>query len=148
MTTALEISRSFRDDVARRGGDGAARCMQCATCSAVCDLGQAAFPRRQILHAQWGLESRLLGDPSIWLCHQCNDCNLRCPRDARPGDAMQAIRSVVIERAAAPRFMGRLVGNAASTWPLLLGLPVLFWVLAIAALSGFSASAGPLVYAE
>ncbi len=147
MSAALEISRSFREEIARRGGDGAARCMQCATCSTVCDLGKADFPRRQILHAQWGLEGRLLADPAIWLCHQCNDCNARCPRDARPGDAMQAIRSAIIESAGTPKFMAKLVGRAAVTWPLLLGGPVLLWFALIAAVGGFSRS-GPLVYAE
>src|SRR5512134_1835081 len=128
MATAIPISpsRGFREELARRGGAAAARCMQCATCSSVCDLStpEATFPRRQILWAQWGLVDRLVADPSIWLCHGCNDCTVRCPRDARPGDAVQAMRSLVIEEVGAPRFLARIVGRARTTWPVLLFGPV------------------------
>jgi len=82
-----------------------------------------------MLLAQWGRVDQLAGDPSIWLCYQCNDCNVRCPRDAQPGDVMQAMRATVVENLAAPAFMGRLVGSAKSTWPILLGLPLLFWIV-------------------
>ncbi len=81
-----------------------------------------------MLHAQWGLEDSLLTDPAPWLCHQCNECTTRCPRDARPGDVMQNIRALLIERLAVPSFLGKLVANARSTWPVLLGVPFLFWV--------------------
>ena len=152
MESAITISpvRAFRAELARRGGSETARCYQCATCSAVCDLAtpETVFPRRQMLWAQWGLVDRFVADPSIWLCHQCNDCTARCPRDARPGDTMQAIRSLMVEQVGAPRFMARLVGRAAATWPILLGLPVLFWALFVQAVNGFAASRTPLVYGE
>ncbi|HLA77062.1 MAG TPA: quinone-interacting membrane-bound oxidoreductase complex subunit QmoC [Vicinamibacteria bacterium] len=135
MTTALLPSSSFRKALLERGGATAGKCYQCATCSSVCDLAPAAapFPRRQMLWAQWGLADRLAGDPSVWLCHQCNDCTARCPRDARPGDVLQAVRGLLVEDLAFPRFLGRLVGNAGTTWPLLLGLPILFWIALLAA---------------
>jgi len=152
MASAITLTagRAFRDELARRGGGEAARCFQCATCSAVCELAtdQAAFPRRQLLWAQWGLSDRLAADPAIWLCHQCNDCSVRCPRDARPADAMQVIRGLVIEHLGAPRFMARLVGRAATTWPILLGVPVLFWALYIYAVNGFAVPRAPLVYGD
>jgi quinone-modifying oxidoreductase subunit QmoC len=146
----ITATRSVRAALARRGADAAARCFQCATCSTVCDLSTpaGAFPRRQILWAQWGLLDRLRADPAVWLCHQCNDCTARCPRDARPGDALQAIRALLVEELGAPRFMARLVGNAAVTWPILLGAPILFWALYIRAVNGFALGDGPLVYAQ
>jgi quinone-modifying oxidoreductase, subunit QmoC len=126
---ALLPSASFRDELRKRGGATASRCYQCATCSAVCDLApvDAPFPRRQMLQAQWGLGDALAADPSVWLCHQCNDCTVRCPRDAKPGDVLQAVRSLTIERLAFPHAIGSLVAGARLTWPLLIGLPVLFW---------------------
>ncbi len=135
MTTALHPSSTFRKALAKRGGATAAKCYQCATCSSVCDLAPAGapFPRRQMLWAQWGLADRLAGDPSVWLCHQCNDCTARCPRDARPGDVLQTVRSLLVEDLAFPRFLGRLVASARTTWPLLLGLPILFWIGLLAA---------------
>jgi quinone-modifying oxidoreductase subunit QmoC len=137
-TTALAPSEDFRAELIKRGGASAAKCYQCATCSAVCELAPAEspFPRRQMLWAQWGLFDRLAADPSVWLCHQCNDCNVRCPRDAQPGDVLQVLRGLVVERLAFPTFLGKLVGNASKTWPLLIGLPILFWVLLLLAYPG------------
>jgi len=148
--TVLSPARGFREELLRRGGGDAARCFQCATCSSVCDLttAETAFPRRQMLWAQWGFADRLAADPSIWLCHQCNDCTARCPREAAPGDAMQAIRSLVIEHLGAPKFMARLVARARTTWPILLGAPVVFWVLYIYAVNGFAVPRTPLVYGD
>ncbi len=148
--TLLSPVPGFRRELLLRGGADAARCMQCATCTSVCDLAttDAAFPRRQILWAQWGLADRLAADPSIWLCHQCNDCSARCPRDAAPGDAMQAIRSLVIEHLGAPGFVARLVARASATWPLLLGAPILFWAAYVGAVKGFAVPRTPLVYGD
>ena len=91
-----------------------------------------------MLWAQWGLADHMAADPGVWLCHQCNDCTTRCPRDARPGDVMQAVRSLAIEKLAVPGFMGKLVGKASLTWPVLLGLPLVFWIVALYLLHGFS----------
>lgn len=127
----LAPSAELRKELKRRGGATASRCFQCATCSGVCELApdDSPFPRRQMLLAQWGQIDVLAADPAVWLCHQCNDCTVRCPRDARPGDVLQALRSLVIERLAAPRFLGRLTANARVTWPVLLGFPLLFWMV-------------------
>jgi quinone-modifying oxidoreductase subunit QmoC len=133
-------SASFRKKLRERGGDTASRCYQCATCTAVCELaeGDCLFPRKQMLASQWGLADRLAGDPGVWLCHQCNDCTVRCPRDARPGDVLQTVRSLAIEELAVPRFMGRLVGNAGRTWPVLFAVPLLFWFALVLLVNGFA----------
>jgi len=133
-STALQTSPAFRKALVERGGGTAAKCYQCATCSSVCQLSPegAPFPRRQMLWAQWGLSDRLAADPAAWLCHQCNDCTLRCPRGARPGDVLQAVRSLAVEALAFPAFLGRWVGGSRTTWPLLLGLPILFWLALLA----------------
>lgn len=130
-STPLLPSRGFRQALFRRGGESAARCYQCATCSSVCDLAplDAPFPRRQMLWAQWGLADRIAADPAVWLCHQCNDCTVRCPRDARPGDVLQTVRGLVVESLAYPRALGRLVAGARTSWPVLLLVPLLFWVV-------------------
>jgi len=116
------------------GGGGAdlKKCFQCATCSSVCSLSTESnpFPRKQMIEAQWGMTGQLMTDPAVWLCHNCGDCTTRCPRDARPGQVMGAIRSEVIRRFAFPRFMGDLVHNP-KTLPLLFALPILvFYALA------------------
>ena len=130
-TSAIVSSPAFRQQLLKRGGETAARCYQCATCSSVCELApaDAPFPRRQMLWTQWGLADRLAADPAVWLCHQCNDCTTHCPRDARPGDVLQTVRSLVVEGLAYPRALGRLVANARTTWPILFGAPILFWLV-------------------
>ncbi len=140
--------RRFRGDLISRGGATASRCFQCATCSSVCELStnDHLFPRRQMLLAQWGMEAAIAADPAIWLCHQCNDCSVRCPRDARPGDVMQTLRSKTVEAVATPRAFGRLVAMAAYTWPVLLGVPVAIWVLLVGLTTGFVPGEGPLIY--
>ncbi len=145
MTAKQAASSDFRKSLMTRGGKTVTRCYQCATCSSVCDLAPAAapFPRKQMLEAQWGMEQALLKDPAVWLCHQCNDCSTRCPRDAKPGDVMQALRSLFIEKFAIPAFMGKLVGNIAVTWPLVLGAPMLFWAAFIYFFNGHPGLAIP-----
>jgi quinone-modifying oxidoreductase subunit QmoC len=134
----IQPSAEFRDAFFRRGGENAARCYQCATCSSVCELApvDGPFPRRQVLWAQWGLADRLATDAGPWLCHQCNDCNVRCPRDVAPGDIMASVRSMVVEHLAVPSFMGKLVGNVRASWPLLVLGPVVFWLVLLAATTG------------
>jgi len=133
-------SADFRKRLRDQGGDTAARCYQCATCTSVCELTTegSLFPRSQMLKSQWGLADDLAGDAGVWLCHQCNDCTARCPRDAKPGDVLQTIRALAIEELSTPRFMGKLVGNAAKTWPLLIGLPILLWIGIIFMDNGFT----------
>lgn len=149
--TAIRPSADFRKKLRQRGGAEAFRCYQCATCSSVCELAtpDRPFPRSQMLAAQWGLLDKLSGDAAVWLCHQCNDCTLRCPRDARPGDVMQVVRGLLVESLATPKIMGKLVGNAATTWPLLLGIPAAFWILvlySLGSLHSITQEPEPLVY--
>ena len=146
----IHTSSEFRDEFFDRGGENAARCYQCATCSSVCELApaNAPFPRRQILWAQWGLKDRLIADAGPWLCHQCNDCSVRCPREVNPGDMMAVARALVVEHLATPPFLGKLVGNVKKTWPLLIFGPLLFWIILLGAtgaqVPGIDPALGPL----
>ena len=118
--------RGFVDAILRSGGGDLKRCFQCATCSVVCELaeGPRPFPRKEMLWAQWGLKDRLLADPDVWLCHQCNDCSTRCPRGARPGDVLAAIRQQAVRHYAAPRFLASWA-NRVTTLPFVLLVPVI-----------------------
>jgi quinone-modifying oxidoreductase subunit QmoC len=119
----LKPDRKFVDEVIAAGGGDLKKCFQCATCSVVCGLSNESspFPRKEMIWAQWGLKDRLISDPDIWLCHQCNDCSQRCPRGARPGDVLAAVRQKAIEHYAFPHFMGRIV-NSVKAAPLVLVL--------------------------
>jgi len=148
------LDESWEKELVRGGAETVWRCYQCATCSSVCQLAPpgSPFPRRQMLLAQWGEIDRLAADPAVWLCHQCNDCTVRCPRDARPGDVMQSLRARAVERLATPARLGRLVGAARWSWPLLLGLPLLFWLAVLYALGRLPdiprVPIGQLIYGE
>ncbi len=148
MGGAITPSTQFRKKLLERGGDSAYRCYQCATCSSVCELApaEAPFPRRQMLAAQWGLSDRLAADPSLWLCHQCNDCSSRCPRDAKPGDVMQVLRGLAVEQLSWPGPLAKLVGAARQSWPLLIGLPIVFWIVLLVLYNGMVIPEAPFAY--
>ncbi len=95
------------EEIKAAGGDTVKKCYQCATCATVCPLSQddMPFPRRQMLMGQWGLKDRLLSDPSLWLCHQCGDCTVYCPRGARPGDVLGALRNMAVRELAEFKFL-------------------------------------------
>ena len=122
----------FLDSVLATGGEDLKKCFQCATCSMVCELstGRKPFPRKEMIWAQWGLKDRLVADPDVWLCYQCNDCSTKCPRGARPGDVLAAVRQQSVQHYAVPRFFGTWV-NQVKFLPLMLLIPVVLLVLAL-----------------
>ena len=111
----VSTDREFLKEVLNLQGDALDRCYQCGTCSVVCPITpeKLAFPRKEMIWAQWGMKDRLLQDPDVWLCHQCNDCNTHCPRDARPGDLMAALRNYHITHYAAASFLAKPATNPA-----------------------------------
>lgn len=135
MASALvRPDRQFIDTLMARGGGDLKRCFQCATCSVICDLndGLRPFPRKEMIWAQWGLKDRLMADPDVWLCHQCGDCSARCPRGARAGDVLAAVREQVVRHYAVPRFLTSWA-NGGATLPLVLLLPVVLLAAALLA---------------
>ena len=79
-----------------------------------------------MIEAQWGLKERLVSDPALWLCHNCGKCTEQCPRGARPGDVLGALRREAIRHFAFPHFVGALVANPKAL-PLLFLLPALIF---------------------
>ena len=121
----------FVETITEWGGGDLKSCFQCATCSVVCPLSPDVnpFPRKEMIWAQWGLRDRLAADPDLWLCHRCNDCSDNCPRGAKTGDVMAALRSYAYQSHAFPGFLGRWVNNPMML-PLLLAVPALaIWAI-------------------
>jgi len=106
-----EPDLEFIDELQRTGGESVKKCYQCATCSAVCKLSpdRNPFPRKEMIWAQWGQKERLVSDHHVWACYQCNDCSTHCPRGARPGDVLAAIRAMAIRHYAVPGFLASVV---------------------------------------
>jgi quinone-modifying oxidoreductase, subunit QmoC len=125
------------------GAEALRRCYQCGTCSVVCPRTplEDAFPRKEMVWAQWGLQDKLLTDADAWLCYQCNDCITHCPVDARPGDVMAATRDLQMEEYATPRFMNRITRDRKAL-PLAIALPALLVALLVAGAQGSSGGEG------
>ncbi len=133
-----EPDLEFVNEVIGLGGDSLKKCFQCATCSVVCPISPdlKPFPRKEMIEASWGLRDRLVKDVDIWLCHQCGDCSTYCPRGARPGDVLSAIRSYAIMDYATPKALGKAM-NSPKMLPILFAVPaVLFAVLALITMVG------------
>ncbi|MEJ2722381.1 MAG: 4Fe-4S dicluster domain-containing protein, partial [bacterium] len=128
----VEPDLDFIRELRRRSRDSYKKCMQCGTCSATCTISPDIdpFPRKEMAWAVWGMKDLLVKDPDIWLCYQCSDCSVRCPRGARPGDILAGVRQEAIRHFAAPRFLGKWVSSPRYL-PLLLGVPAVLLGLAV-----------------
>ncbi|MHC4605588.1 MAG: quinone-interacting membrane-bound oxidoreductase complex subunit QmoC [Planctomycetota bacterium] len=125
-TVELKPDLGFVERVANSGGADVKKCFQCATCSVMCELSpdDRPFPRKEMIWTQWGLKDRLFADPDVWLCHQCGDCTTHCPRGAKPGDVLAAVRREAVEHYSIPGFLARAVNNP-KMLPILLIVPAL-----------------------
>jgi len=146
--TLVEPDLDFVRELKAAGGDTLKKCFQCATCSVVCELApeQKPYPRKEMIYSQWGLKDRLVSNVDVWLCHYCNDCSTHCPRGARPGDTLRAIRALSFRHFAFPNFMGKIVGEA-KYLPIMLAIPVLVLLLGIKIAGGHIPS-GPVEYRD
>ena len=128
----VEPDVNFVKQIVGLGGETLKKCFQCATCSVACPISpdNKPFPRKEMMAASWGLKDRLVKNGDIWLCHQCGDCSTLCPRGARPGDVLSAVRSYAISEYALSKRIGEAVNNPKKLH-ILLGIPTaLFAVLA------------------
>jgi quinone-modifying oxidoreductase subunit QmoC len=147
----IEPDVNFIKDVEALGGDTLKKCFQCATCSVVCPISpdNKPFPRKEMIAASWGLKERVLKNADIWLCHNCGDCSTKCPRGAKPGDVLGALRSLAIAEYAVPKSLGKAV-NDPKKLPLLIFAPVIiFIVLGLATgLLDFTPSGDEIVHSK
>ncbi|MDY6823824.1 MAG: quinone-interacting membrane-bound oxidoreductase complex subunit QmoC [Thermodesulfobacteriota bacterium] len=126
-----EPDLEFVNEVIGLGGDSLKKCFQCATCSVVCPISPdlKPFPRKEMIAASWGLRERLTKNMDVWLCHECGDCSTKCPRGAKPGDVLSAVRSYAIQKYSPLKGVGKAV-NDPKKLPLLIAVPaILFAVL-------------------
>jgi quinone-modifying oxidoreductase subunit QmoC len=130
------------------GGESLKKCYQCATCSVVCELAPDGkpFPRKEMVWAQWGQKEKLVNNSDIWLCHQCSDCTAKCPRDAKPGEVLAAVRRTGYKHFAWPGFMGTFFSDT-KFLPVVFGIPVLL-LLAVIGIFGSFSPEGQIVFSK
>jgi quinone-modifying oxidoreductase subunit QmoC len=145
----------FVKDVIKSGGESLKKCYQCATCTVVCNVtpDENPFPRKEMIQAQWGLKDELFQNPDIWLCHQCNDCTAYCPRGAKPGEVLGAVRKLSIARYSKPAFLANMVGDAKWLLPLI-AFPAVLLLLMLGAAgnipftNALATSGGKIIFAD
>ena len=120
----------FIKEVSALGGQDLKKCFQCATCSVVCPIAPDTkpFPRKEMIATSWGLKDRVVGNGDIWLCHNCGDCSSKCPRGAKPGDVLGALRAYTISQYAKPKALAKAVQDPKKL-PVLLALPAVIFIV-------------------
>jgi len=148
MEHYMEPDPKFVKDIITAGGKSLKKCFQCATCSVMCPLSpdKKPFPRKEMIWAQWGLKEKLLSDPDIWLCHQCNDCSSYCPRGAKPGEVLGALRAVAIANYSFPSFIAKAFLNPVFL-PLLFLVPIVLLGIYFS-IFGFHIPEGEVVFSH
>jgi quinone-modifying oxidoreductase subunit QmoC len=131
--TVIKPDLQFVNEIIKGGGESLKKCYQCATCSVVCNVTPEGnpFPRKEMVLAQWGQKDRLIASPDVWLCHQCSDCTAYCPRGAKPGEVLNAIRKQSIKHVAMVPFLAK-VATDVKLLPILFAIPmVLFYAILV-----------------
>lgn len=139
MAEIVKPDLNFAREIIKAGGESLKKCYQCSTCTVVCTLApdKAPFPRKEMLYAQWGIKEKLFKNPDIWLCHHCGDCTAYCPRGAKPGEVLGAVRKLMIKEYSPPRFLANWVADP-KYLVLIFLIPLLFFLGEMAVLGYFS----------
>ena len=127
-TQTISPDLKFVKDIIASGGESLKKCYQCSTCTVVCNItpDNNPFPRKEMMYAQWGMKDKLISNPDIWLCHQCSDCTAYCPRGAKPGEVIGAVRNLAIQHYS-PTPLAKMVGDPKYLL-LLFAIPVLLFL--------------------
>jgi quinone-modifying oxidoreductase subunit QmoC len=129
--TVIKPDLAFVNEIIKGGGESLKKCYQCATCSVVCNVTPEGnpFPRKEMVLAQWGQKDKLIASPDVWLCHQCSDCTAYCPRGAKPGEVLNAIRKQSIKEVALVPLFAKIATDPKLIW-LLFAIPMaLFYIV-------------------
>lgn len=134
--THIKADHRFIRQVKSISGAPLKECMQCGACSVVCKLApdDKPFPRKEMLWTSWGMKDRLIGNPDLWLCHQCGDCTSTCPRGVQPASVLSALRQLNYMEYASPRFLAVWLSKPAFL-PVVIAIPAVI-ILCILWLAG------------
>jgi len=145
----IEPDAGFIAELKSSGSESLKKCFQCANCTSICGVseGVIAFPRREMILAQWGQREKLIYSPGVWLCHQCGDCTEQCPRGADPSEVLQAVREMSYQEFATPSFLAKMFSNRGMLIPLL-AVPIAVLLLVVMMVNGLSIPEGDIVFSK
>ncbi|MEO0275416.1 MAG: 4Fe-4S dicluster domain-containing protein [candidate division WOR-3 bacterium] len=88
-------------------------CYNCGTCPVVCNLSKdfASFPRRPIQYALIGSKELVLKSIEAFLCHDCGDCSISCPRETEPRLSMATLRRYLISKYDITRIASKILSS-------------------------------------
>jgi heterodisulfide reductase subunit C len=93
---ALDIDKSFSEQVREASGTEINRCYQCLTCSLGCPSAFAMdyLPHQIVRMVQLGLRQPVLTSTTIWVCADCQTCATRCPNEVDLVKIMDVLREM------------------------------------------------------
>ena len=147
--TEIKTDIKFKKELRQISKSSLNECMQCGTCSVVCSLApeERPFPRKEMIWAGWGLKDKLIGNPDIWLCHQCGDCSTYCPRNVKPADVISAIRHQTYRYYARPGFLNTILSRP--VWlPIAVLIPVIIIITILSMAGTFHIPEGEVKYSK
>lgn len=89
----------FLDEIlAMPGGEAAAACIQCGTCSGACPTvrDMDSSPREIVAFVRAGYRDRVLSSNTIWMCASCYACYVRCPKEIKITDFMYKLKQMAM----------------------------------------------------
>ncbi len=80
--------------------DKSSLCYQCSKCSSGCPVAEEMdLLPHQVMHlASLGLEDRVLGSETIWICANCYACAVKCPNDINITAVMNDLKKKAVEQ--------------------------------------------------
>ena len=140
----IQADPTLLADIRQYGKFDTSGCYQCGSCTLSCDLvsDSATFPRKSIRYALLGLRSPLIASLDPWICHDCGDCSIVCPRQAEPRISMITLRRFLTAQyewtgigsrllQSKARYLGSLLAVAVLTLLLIVGYHL--WYVGMAA---------------
>ena len=93
VTTTISFREEVENLLHAEEGASLVRCVQCATCSAVCPAVEFMdhTPRELIALINAGMKDEVMASNTYWTCASCYACSEKCPEGIRPADLMYAL---------------------------------------------------------
>ncbi len=91
----------FQEKISKLSGEVITLCDQCGTCSGGCPfMADMDITPSQIMRMVQLGQKEVMETFAIWICASCFTCTIRCPRGLDISKVAEALRQVILRRAA------------------------------------------------